>query len=133
MITDKGLLFIEPAQPASEEPVIDSLTRRMTAALNDSVGGTRDGWRKLHTGGGWRGVHTCVCGVNSSNMDFLLEDDTITNSLCIHYLAHHRNEVPRSELAKVRSLPRYEAEPSQSQLMPPGYNRPHGRIIRYRG
>lgn len=124
MITDKGLLFIEPQNPASADPVIDSLTRRMTAALNGSVGGTNDGWQgKFHPGGGWRGVHTCVCGVNSSNKNFQLEDGTITNSLCVHYLAHHRNEVPESELAKVRSLPSYEAEPTANQLMPPGFGR----------
>jgi hypothetical protein len=124
MITNKGLLFIEPTQPASKEPVIDGLTRRMTAALNGSVGGTNDGWQgAFRPGGGWRGVHTCVCGVNSSNRNFQLEDGTITNSLCIHYLAHHRDEIPKSELDKVRSLPSYEAEPSQSQLMPSGFGR----------
>ena len=123
MVTDKDLLFIEPNGHASADPVIDSLTRRMTAALNGSTGGTSDGGGIFHPGGGWRGVHTCVCGVNSWNQDFQLEDGTVTNSLCVHYLAHHRDEVPESELAKVRALPSYEAEPTAKQLMPPGFGR----------
>jgi hypothetical protein len=116
VISDKGLLFIEPQGPASAEPVIDELTKRMAAALNDSVGGTGDTQANFRPGGGWRGWHDCVCGAASSNKNYLLSDGQVTNYLCVHYLAYHRGEVPESELRKVRDLPGYEAEPTRQQL-----------------
>jgi hypothetical protein len=124
VITDKGLLFIEPRNPASAEPVVDDLTKRMAAALNDGVGGTGDTQASFRPGGGLRGWHDCVCGACSSNQNYLLSDGQVTNSLCVHYLAHHRGEVPESELRKVRSLPSYEAEPTRHQLR--GYGRMGG-------
>lgn len=116
MISNKGLLFIEPQGPASAEPVIDEPTKRMAAALNDSVGGTGDTQANFRPGGGWRGWHDCVCGAASSNKNYLLSDGQVTNSLCVHYLAYHRGEVPGAELRKVRDLPGYEAEPTRQQL-----------------
>lgn len=45
MITDKGMLYIEPQNPASEQPVIDELTRKMAGCLRslhaNQVGVTR--------------------------------------------------------------------------------------------
>lgn len=43
MVSGDGLLFIEPPGPASEEPVIDRLTRRMTAAFR-AARPARAGW-----------------------------------------------------------------------------------------
>lgn len=106
-----GLLFIEPKNPASIHPVVDELTQRMAAALND---GTRKGC--------WKGVHTCVCGAESTNCNYLLSDGQVTNSLAVHYLAYHRDEVPKSELRKVRNLPEQGTEPTRRQL------RGHGRM-----
>ena len=37
-------------------------------------------------------------------MDFLLPNGLVTNSLCVHYLAYHRDEVPPSELAKIDTI-----------------------------
>ena len=132
MINNKGLLFIEPKNPASAEPVVDDLTRRMAAALNDGVGGTGMSQADFRPGGGWRGWHTCVCGACSSNQNYLLQDGQVTNSLCVHYLAFHRDEVPESELQKVRGLPSYEAEPTQQQLRGYGHMQTgalRGRVV----
>jgi hypothetical protein len=123
MINEKGLLYIEPKRTASEEPIIDAYTRRMAAALARAVSG---GWggggdaQSFRVGDGWRGFHLCVCGAVSSSHDFQLSNGMPTNSLCVHYLARHRDEVPESELAKVMQLPDEEVEPTPEQVSPPG-------------
>lgn len=88
-----GLLFIEPKQAPSEQPVIDEATRKMGVAL-----------RGAREGSAWRGFHVCSCGKMSSNVDLIIEDRFVTNSLAVHYLAHHRAEVPADELADVMTL-----------------------------
>ena len=51
-----------------------------------------------------KGVHECICGAESDPCDYELEDGFITNSLCVHYLAYHRSEIPQSELDKIINL-----------------------------
>lgn len=106
---EKHLLFIEPKNPASPEPVIDEFTRMMTAAFLLS--------KREHS---YRGWHTCLCGADSSNCDHVLPSGVITNSLCIHYLAYHRDEVPQAELEKVSRLNLGEEVPDASLLRKPG-------------
>jgi hypothetical protein len=89
----RGLLFIEPTAAAAAEPLFDDLTRRMASALMCSRRGTAN-----------FGTHTCVCGAESDSADYVLPDGTATNSLCVHYLAYHRAEVPDDELARVGAL-----------------------------
>lgn len=103
-IRPKHLLFIEPQRPPGVYPVLDGYTVRMVAALRKAKRGTLMG-DQFRTGGGWKGVHTCSCGVNSGNCDLLLENGMVTNSLAAHYLAWHRDEVPAAELRKVAALP----------------------------
>lgn len=111
------LLMIEPTRLPSGQPVVDDLTRRMTAA-----------WRahEPEAGIAYRGWHTCSCGRGSDNLDHHV-GRYVTNSLCIHYLAWHRREVPESELEKVRALnsagfePIYD--PNEDELRPPAYER----------
>jgi len=130
MINSSGLLYIEPSDRVSTTPVLDSLTRRMAAAFRKAQRGTWSGspdafalaMRILERirpsrrepprpaelfsrGPGWLGWHDCACGVMSSNQDYLLENGQVTNSLCVHYLAWHRDEVPAAELRKVAALP----------------------------
>ena len=93
MITldDKYLLMIEPQNPATD-PLNDVLTevaRRVFATCKPG-------------NGRWRGWHTCVCGARSDNKDWFLPDGTMTNSLMVHYVECHRDEVPDSELEKLR-------------------------------
>lgn len=107
-----GLLFIEPQREA-QPPVIDDATKRMVVAL-----------RSAQSRSGYRGAHTCRCGAVSDNVDHVVGHRTgagvvklfTTNSLAVHYLACHRDEVPPDELADVLSLPAVHAEPSTREL-----------------
>ena len=102
--------MVEPSAKTSAEPLVDGLTRRMTAA-----------WRLRRDGkDSYRGFHICACGTFSDNKDHWVgDDDLLTNSLCIHYLAFHRNDIPQEELDKVRTLPYGEEEPSDEELAQP--------------
>ncbi len=122
-LDDRHLLFIEPTEVASKAPVFDEYTERMQRALDKAIKGKT-----------YRGVHTCRCSRKSTNYDLFVScesgivlfkeldnhtgwrrvfDDSTrpnkkqnfkTNSLAVHYLAYHRNEVPETELAKVLRL-----------------------------
>lgn len=111
----RHLLYVEPTQPSSASPVVDEYTRRMTGAL-----------RAGHSDGQfYRGVHTCTspgCGAVSSTCDYYLSSPDavatalVTNSLAIHYLAYHRDEVSPEDLAKVAALPASPADPTDGEL-----------------
>ena len=106
MRTDDGILMIEPVGKPSATPLIDELTRKMTAA-----------WRRRRDAlTGYRGMHSCVCGAISDNKDHWV-DDLLTNSLCVHYLAFHRDDVLSQELDKVRVLAYGEADPDDRELL----------------
>ncbi|MDP3981370.1 MAG: hypothetical protein Q8Q33_08170 [Chlamydiota bacterium] len=109
MISDKGILYIEPSATTSPQPIIDELTRKMTAAYRQSTRGPA-----------FRGSHTCGCGAHSDNCEHILPDGVETNSLCVHYLAYHRDEIPAAQLDKVRQLTYGEAEPKARELAAPG-------------
>lgn len=119
LLDEQHVLMIEPQGPALARPVVDALTRKMTAAL-----------RQCTTQRPTRGVHQCRCGVQSSNVEHILPDGRQTNSLCVHYLAYHRPDVPASELAKVEALDLGEAEPKADELRAPGYTRPRKAVYR---
>lgn len=110
MITSKGILMIEPYWTA-DVPLIDELTRKMTAA-----------WRQRRESEyGFKGFHRCSCGATSDNRDHWVGggEGLLTNSLCVHYLAFHRNDIPQEELAKVRALNFGEEEPNERELSTP--------------
>src|SRR5262245_66240633 len=104
----RGLLFIEPSQAASPSPVIDEITRRMCAAF-----------RKARHSGHWCGVHECMCGEQSTACDYRLPNGDLTNSLCVHYLAHHRSEVPPEQLARISAFRFGKAKPKEQELQGP--------------
>jgi len=52
----------------------------------------------------------------SAAQNYSLPDRRTTNSLCVHYLAHHRPDVPAEQLARVASLTYGLAEPSEEEL-----------------
>jgi len=89
------MLYIEPRNPPSEEPIIDGLTMKMVAALRKAA--TLPQRQSL-------GFHTCVCGAKSDSTDFILPNGLRTNSLCVHYLAYHRAEIEDGELWAVDGL-----------------------------
>ena len=110
MIDLGGIMMIEPRGPASEQPTIDALTRKMAAAWRRSVP-RGDEMR-------YRGFRVCRCGAQSGNEDRYI-DGLLTNSLCVHYLALHRRDVPISELVKVGALRDVGVEPTEEELERP--------------
>jgi hypothetical protein len=113
VINSNGMLMVEPSAKVSAEPLIDSLTRKMCRA-----------WRVRRIGPNrYKGVHFCSCGANSDNGQHFVTDgsgqERETNSLAIHYLAFHRPDLLEEELAKVRSLPDSEVEPTAQELAAP--------------
>jgi hypothetical protein len=109
-----GFLFIEP----KEQPVrcvVDSLTRTITAVMRQAVRGIS-----------WMGYHTCICGAKSTACDWsivLADRRLTTNSLAVHYVACHREEVPSDQLAMLESLQVF-AEPTPFELKMPGSKLP---------
>ncbi len=109
MQTNNGILMVEPSGKPSAIPLIDELTRKMTAA-----------WRRRRDSKySYRGFHVCACRVCcSDNKDHWVGngEGLLTNSLCVHYLAFHRGDIPAEELEKVRSLAYGEEEPNEQEL-----------------
>lgn len=122
MVKPEWLLFIEPSANRTVEPIIDSYTRKMTAALRKAEKGTLSDyhkeWVSYEQGGCFFGWHEDNCGCTSDNTDFKLSNGEITNSLCIHYLAFHRWEVPTEQLKKVAALRDGEEDPTDTELWP---------------
>lgn len=108
MISDDGLLWIEPANEATPVPVIDRLTRKMCAAF-----------RNLRPFAASGGVHVCICGAMCDSGVYELPNGDNTHSLCIHYVAHHRSEVPEKQLVKIEAFSTGEAEPTYYELHGP--------------
>ena len=144
------LLYINPVNSPSKEPLIDELTRKMPAAFrqgkvgvipyNRYAGGPitvrhfddymkafdkkedLDSFRGdnvFSIGNGWMGFHPCSCGADSTGQDSLLPNGEITNSLCIHYLAFHRDEISQEQLDRVNALDCGEEEPDAKELNAP--------------
>ena len=118
MINHNGLLYIEPRLPPRPTPLVDELTCRMVWSLRAATDtGTLSG-TTFRKGDAYRGWHTCSCGAGSSNVDYLLPSGEVTNSLCIHYLAYHRHEIPPEQLARVAALPVVGTElPTEEELV----------------
>ncbi len=112
MIDPDGLLMIEPEGQATQEPLVDEITRKMTAA-----------WRAArHSDYGYRCFHQCTCGATSDNKDHWIlvnNQELSTNSLAIHYLAFHRENISEAELRKVASLTFGEEKPTIEELRLP--------------
>jgi hypothetical protein len=110
----RHLLFMEPQMTPTRTPTIDSLTKTMTAAFRRRVVGPN----------AYHGYHVCSCGATSDNLDHYIMYKGIpvlTNSLCIHYLAFHRMEVPPDEIMRVQALLLFygEDDPLREELAVP--------------
>lgn len=93
VIDPDGLMMIEPEHPRSLNPVDDELSKLARAAWAEAVGEPDPGkW--------WRGTHGCVCGKSSDNRDYYVRG-LKTNSLLVHYVEYHREDVPQAELRKL--------------------------------
>jgi hypothetical protein len=125
-VSPDHLLFIEPQLPRSAEPVVDEYTRRMAGAM-----------RSASAQAPYRGIHRCRCGEPSTNCDYVVRiaervpgspwHGLLTNSLAVHYLAFHRDEVPPGELAKVLTLTAAPEDPALSVMR---FREPPARRLR---
>jgi hypothetical protein len=107
------LLYIEPpARSKSKIPVDDAWTDLMRLAYADAIPGVLNG-SNFDPNGRYRGIHTTHCGKTSTDMDYLLRSDQITNALCVFYLRWYRDSIPAVEMEKVRALAAYY-KPSSS-------------------
>ena len=95
---DRYLLMIEPANPPSEFALRDEITE-MFRPIFEAALSNRPDWMDCY-----KGFHECSCGVMSETFDIRLPSGHLTNSLAMHYLEFHRDEVPASEIAKIRAL-----------------------------
>lgn len=102
----KDLLYLQPTSGISEEPIVDHITRKMTTAFRLGV------VTEI-----WCGIHECSCGASSSSRDYAIAGGLYqTNSLCVHYLAYHRHEIPPAVLKVVADFDCEEAEPTEQEL-----------------
>ena len=113
MIIDDNnhLLYIEHKSQAPEPAIYDNLTFKMIQSFTAADPPSQEER--------WRGRHTCACGMKSDNCDYTLPNGMKVNSLCIHYLVHHRSEVPEAEIKKVKEMP---------EVVPPYFQTNQSRI-----
>jgi hypothetical protein len=110
MIDPKGFVYFEPKvwPVAADVPLIDDLTRKVAFLFRQCSIGTSV----------YRGWHTCVCSAKSDNKDYFLPDGRLTHSLCVHYVACHRDEMSREILADIvaSTLGMPPVEPTPKEL-----------------
>lgn len=87
---DDSLMMIEPEYHGDVDSINDELTQIAIDVFN-----------KCKTGNAYKGCHKCKCGKYSDNYDYYTPKGLLTNSLLVHYVQHHRDEIPRSEIAKL--------------------------------
>ncbi len=139
------LLFIEPVSGFAISPVIDIYTKKIAGALHSAKSGISNQRSVAHgnsnkayfkeTDNGRPGERFCNCGLSTANKDFLVKINNpeakvqfdnphkgihggfaIVSSLCIHYVAYHREEVPREMLEQILLLDAEEDEPTEKEL-----------------
>lgn len=125
MIDNDLLLFIEPQNEPSNMPLVDRITKKMIYMYRRGCKGVEVNksynnkdtymlagmpaivempWNPKYNFSlfnYYMGYHQCSCGSKSECCNFLLQTGDIVNSLCIHYLAFHRDEVTQEQLNKI--------------------------------
>lgn len=106
----KYLLYIEPdIKDKLETPIEDNITSLVEMALSKAEKGTAR-YSNLSDNGtfrggcGYKGSHRTDCGVRSTNVDYLLENGMITNSLAPFYVKWYRYSIPENDMNKIREL-----------------------------
>ena len=108
MINKDGFLMIEPIDKR-KKPIVDDLTKKVTAIL-----------RRAKEVAHYKGSHTCVCGAKSGSAGLearILGNRLQTNSLIVHYIACHRDEIPKSQMRLIKSA-RYASreDPTEKEI-----------------
>ena len=89
-LSEKYLMMIEPKGFKSSAPTIDRFT-----PMAEKV------FENCRITANYKGHHVCRCGEPSDNHDYQTVGGRITNSLMLHYLKWHRDEIPQVELSKI--------------------------------
>ena len=109
----KFLLYLEPDREQKEAtPIDDQITLVMRIALNEAKTGTADfedpdnptSKPVFVEGDSWKTKHRTACGQLSENVDYLLRNGMITNSLAPYYLRWYRSSIPEEEMDKVMKV-----------------------------
>jgi hypothetical protein len=94
------------------DPIEDYLSGFMQFAFDEAISGTSNysnpnEKETFHENNSFRGVHSCSCGEHGGSRDYLLKNGMITNSLCIHYIKCHRNEICENDYLKIKELMKF--------------------------
>jgi len=100
----KIILFMEPQLQRLNNPILDELTINLATLFVNNVARGTIGAESFEENIFSLGMHECKCGRLSQSTDYLLHDGLMTNSLCVHYLAYHRNEISESEINNLTLL-----------------------------
>ena len=92
-LEDKYFMMIEPTSEKCSEPIDDDITKKAKKIKSMIV--------KINR---FRGIHTSACGEHSDNRDHICPNGMITNSLMVHYIECHRDEVPQTEIDKLNAM-----------------------------
>lgn len=115
-----ALLYIEPDPKLRHEAIEDDLVAFVNALLVVNKSTVSGGWyydEKTSTledfteDSGWRGFHIVDEFKVSTNRDYKLEAGFVTNSCAAYYLKHYRNQIPESEIKKLKELCEYYGQP----------------------
>lgn len=104
-----GTLYVNVKHPPSNWPTVDMLTLKITRAFRSADKSPL----------AFSGIHTCLCGAKSESADYILPNRKFTNSLCIHYMAFHRSEIPWQEMGEVLKLENGDSLPTRAELAYP--------------
>jgi len=89
----KQKLFFIRTKHKCNEPIFDYLTMKMARAIDEAkVCKTHDD------------IYYSKCGVASTNFDYMIKGGFIVNSLCVHYVACHRDELSEQHLRMLDKL-----------------------------
>jgi hypothetical protein len=85
-------MFIKPK--GLDNPIMDELTRNTIELFEKCI--------PDHSSA-TKGVHLCTgCREMSNNINYTTPKGRVTNSLLVHYVERHRNEIPKEELEKLK-------------------------------
>ena len=88
------LLFVEPKNAPTEQPVEDELTQKVDYIFS-----------QLKPANCWRGHHDTGFGISSDNVDYIHKKyPIISNSLAPYYVRHHRKDIPQELIDNINEI-----------------------------
>lgn len=102
ILTEDYLLMIEPDHIGTPSlyPVEDETTQKLQKLFNLAIPS-----RLLPDNPyAYKGHHVTLCGKCSDNVDWILPNGVITNSLAVYYIKHYRKVIPQGEINKINKL-----------------------------